>query len=118
MRADATQSEGWFYEGAGIYRHVWLEKTHPVHIIHDGVFIYSKKNGDKADVYIETSVTNESVSATSFQISAYVRDRKGKMQAIAKDQTVLLNPLEQKTTTQIISVSNPILWSLEEALFV
>ncbi|MBK8348761.1 MAG: glycosyl hydrolase 53 family protein [Saprospiraceae bacterium] len=114
VRADATQYEGWFYEGAGIYRHVWLEKTHPVHIIHDGVFIYSKKNGDKADVYLETSVTNESVSATSFQISACVRDRKGKMQAIAKDQTVLLNPLEQKTTTQIISVSNPILWSLEE----
>src|SRR5690606_23451602 len=24
VRVDATQYEGWFYEGAGIYRHVWL----------------------------------------------------------------------------------------------
>ncbi len=27
VRADATEHEGWFYEGAGIYRHVWLVKT-------------------------------------------------------------------------------------------
>jgi hypothetical protein len=27
VRVDATQSDGWFYEGAGIYRHVWLVKT-------------------------------------------------------------------------------------------
>ncbi|MCZ8216092.1 MAG: beta galactosidase jelly roll domain-containing protein, partial [Cyclobacteriaceae bacterium] len=26
VRIDATQYEGWFYEGAGIYRHVWLNK--------------------------------------------------------------------------------------------
>ena len=26
VRVDASQFEGWFYEGAGIYRHVWLEK--------------------------------------------------------------------------------------------
>ena len=24
VRADATMEEGWYYEGAGIYRHVWL----------------------------------------------------------------------------------------------
>ena len=27
VRVDATLSDGWFYEGAGIYRHVWLNKT-------------------------------------------------------------------------------------------
>ena len=32
VRVDATQSDGWFYEGAGIYRHVWLVKTQPVHV--------------------------------------------------------------------------------------
>ena len=30
VRVDATQTEGWFYEGAGIYRHVWLVKTAPL----------------------------------------------------------------------------------------
>jgi beta-galactosidase len=33
---DATKVEGWFYEGAGIYRHVWLDKTAPVAIAPDG----------------------------------------------------------------------------------
>lgn len=29
--ADARAAEGWFYEGGGIYRNVWLYKTAPVH---------------------------------------------------------------------------------------
>ena len=41
VRVDATQSEGWFYEGAGIYRHVWLVKTAPLAIAPDGVFVFS-----------------------------------------------------------------------------
>ena len=32
VRADASLEEGWFYEGAGIYRDVWIEKTSPVHV--------------------------------------------------------------------------------------
>ena len=39
MRVDATSSDGWFYEGAGIYRHVWLVKTHPVHVKQWGTFV-------------------------------------------------------------------------------
>ena len=38
---DATKVEGWFYEGAGIYRHVWLDKTAPVAIAPDGIFVWS-----------------------------------------------------------------------------
>ena len=39
VRVDATSSDGWFYEGAGIYRHVWLVKTHPVHVKKWGTFV-------------------------------------------------------------------------------
>ncbi|MBN1611637.1 MAG: beta galactosidase jelly roll domain-containing protein, partial [Polyangiaceae bacterium] len=42
VRVNASQSEGWFYEGAGIYRHVWLVKTSAVAIAPDGVFVYSR----------------------------------------------------------------------------
>ena len=42
VRVDATQPEGWFYEGAGIYRHVWLVKTAPLAVAPDGVFVYSR----------------------------------------------------------------------------
>ena len=42
VRVDATKAEGWFYEGAGIYRHVWLDKTAPVAIAPDGIFVRSE----------------------------------------------------------------------------
>ena len=32
VRVDASYGDGWFYEGAGIYRHVWLTKVDPLHI--------------------------------------------------------------------------------------
>src|SRR5438034_6735857 len=39
VRVDATSWEGWWYEGAGIYRHVWLTKTDPLHIAPNGTFV-------------------------------------------------------------------------------
>jgi beta-galactosidase len=42
VKVDASKFEGWFYEGAGIYRHVWLDRTAPVAIAPDGVFVYPK----------------------------------------------------------------------------
>ena len=42
VKVDASKFEGWFYEGAGIYRHVWLDKTAPVAIAPDGIFVWSK----------------------------------------------------------------------------
>lgn len=37
VRSDATLEEGWFYEGGGIYRHVWLDKRPPRHIADNSV---------------------------------------------------------------------------------
>jgi beta-galactosidase len=42
VRVDASRFEGWFYEGAGIYRDVWLVKTPPLAVAPDGVFVYSQ----------------------------------------------------------------------------
>ena len=40
VRADASLEEGWFYEGAGIYRDVWLEESGPVHPTPGGIWTY------------------------------------------------------------------------------
>ncbi len=67
VRVDATQYEGWFYEGAGIYRHVWLNQYNPVHIAEDGLFVHSAVRGlggvemvkgGSAEVTVETRVVN------------------------------------------------------------
>jgi len=32
VQVDANPQEGWWYEGAGLYRHAWLVKRNQVHI--------------------------------------------------------------------------------------
>ena len=61
VRVDATKFEGWFYEGAGIYRHVWLDKTAPVAIAPDGIFVWMhifKNNVPDGDARNRTSKLN------------------------------------------------------------
>jgi beta-galactosidase len=43
VRCDVTIGAGWFYEGAGIYRHVWLSKQPPLHLVEDGSFAQTKQ---------------------------------------------------------------------------
>ncbi|HEY4414562.1 MAG TPA: beta-galactosidase GalA [Verrucomicrobiae bacterium] len=66
VRVDASKFEGWFYEGAGIYRHVWLEKTAPVAIAPDGIFVYSKfKNNvpkGAAEIVVQADVLNQATN--------------------------------------------------------
>jgi len=41
VRVDASKDEGWWYDGAGIYRHVWLIRKHARHILPGSVFAYA-----------------------------------------------------------------------------
>ncbi len=57
VRCDARAQEGWWYEGGGIYRHVWLNKAEPVHIVPDGVFVTSSLQPDSsADITVQVDL--------------------------------------------------------------
>ena len=64
VRADASLGEGWFYEGAGIYRHVDLVSADPLHIPQWGTVVRSDVGADGALVRVATDVRN-SASAPS-----------------------------------------------------
>ena len=113
VRADASQYEGWFYEGAGIYRHVWLNQYNNLHIANDGVFVYSNVTKNTAAVTIETTVTNQHLSSANGSVSAYITDREGRIIGRTKEQPVSLAVNESKTVKQSIIVTNPKLWSIE-----
>ena len=57
VRVDATLNEGWWYEGAGIYRHMWLLKTSELHIKPWGVFVSSNVRTRKGNAIGAASIT-------------------------------------------------------------
>ncbi|MGD0036764.1 MAG: sugar-binding domain-containing protein [Bacteroidota bacterium] len=59
VRVDATMEGGWFYKGAGIYRHVWLNKTTPLHIAPNGIFVSSDVNENAAGVTARTTIVHK-----------------------------------------------------------
>ena len=113
VRVDATQYEGWFYEGAGIYRHVWLNKYQNTHIATDGVFAYSSIVNNKATLTVETTVNNEDYAAANYSVNIYLTDRGGNLVGTAKEQPISLITSEERIIKQTIAISNPTLWSLE-----
>jgi beta-galactosidase len=114
VRVDASQYEGWFYEGAGIYRHVWLNRYQNAHIQEDGIFAYSEITGNKANVKVETTFKNEDYKSDNLTITSYLLDRNGKVVAKSPEQAFTLKAQEEKTAIQAISTVNPRLWSLED----
>jgi beta-galactosidase len=114
VRVDASQYEGWFYEGAGIYRHVWLNKMNNLHLVQDGLVTWSKVNGNKATISFEAEVTNKGLSNNSGTVSFYITDRNGKKLGQAPDHPVSLKPNELTKLSHSLSVVSPHLWSLED----
>ncbi|MBC8051984.1 MAG: glycoside hydrolase family 2 protein [Sphingobacteriaceae bacterium] len=113
VRVDATMEEGWFYEGAGIYRHVWLNKLDDLHIVPDGTYVNSQLKNNSATITAESTLINEGKSAKSFSISQEVLDAEGKKIASGQQNNLVLKPYETRDFSVAMQVSNPKLWSLE-----
>lgn len=113
VRVDATMEEGWFYEGAGIYRHVWLTKTNPVHVVSNGSFITSEVKGNNAIVTAKTEISNESFNARSVDILQTIVDADGKVVTTAKLSNIQIPSFEKKEISSSLQVDNAKLWDLE-----
>jgi beta-galactosidase len=113
VRVDATQYEGWFYEGAGIYRHVWLNTFNNIHIPEDGLFVHASVNGKNAVVEIETEVENKNFNTSACVAYSYITDRNGKQIAKTSEQKLSLSVNQKQTVKQKLTISNVQLWSLE-----
>ena len=114
VRVDASHFEGWFYEGAGIYRHVWLVKTAPVHVAHWGVFVKATPKTGRGLIATDVTLVNESEQATVVALDGAVLDAKGKAVAKCGLAGITLKPWEERVVTLKTEVKAPKLWSLEE----
>jgi beta-galactosidase len=117
VRVDATKFEGWFYEGAGIYRHVWLEKTAPLAIAPDGIFVYStfKNNvpADTAQVHVDATLLNTRPDAATAEVSCEIISPEGQSLSSFKAPATDAPGQSQTTIRASAEVASPVLWSPE-----
>ena len=114
VRADATLEEGWFYEGAGIYRDAWLLKSAAVGVAPFGTFVYAdlKQPYDKATIYVETEVNNHSLTTQQCEVSHRLLDADGREVAKSESSTIMLRA-KQTLNSQLLTLNlnAPHLWS-------
>jgi len=113
VKVDATMEEGWYYEGAGIVRHVWLYKTSPLHVARCGTFITTEIEDESAIITVRTEVLNESDETKVFDVSEHIADDQGKTIALGIKQELTLLPGEQKLYYSKYRIQYPKLWSLQ-----
>lgn len=115
VRADATLEEGWFYEGAGIYRHVWLDKSDPLHVAPFGTFIYAdlKPPYKEALVTVETKVDNKSLVSADYEIRNVLVAPDGTKTTfpISSESGVL--PKSNRLSKVSTIITDPVLWDIE-----
>lgn len=113
VRVDATTQEGWWYEGAGIYRHVWLNQTGPLHVALHGTFVRTTVTGDSADVTVDTTVRNDGKAGERFALEHELRDPAGRIVARADVPAGAVNADASIDISAQLRVASPQLWSLQ-----
>jgi beta-galactosidase len=113
---DGLSTEGWWYEGAGIYRHVRLYAKELLHIAHDGIFIsprLDEKTANDWDVMCEATVENSSYSSCGFKIRTEIYDNDKLIASGESEDSICLS--DSKTQIRhMLRIHNPQRWDVIE----
>src|SRR5581483_4353250 len=115
VRADNSKlpSARW-YTGSGIYRHVWLNVTHPVHVAPWGTFVTTPQvSPQRAAVRIATQVANDSDREAAIDVEQVIRRRDGGVVARSRKPATVAARSKSDLTHEL-EIANPQLWSPDE----
>ncbi|HWI56631.1 MAG TPA: beta-galactosidase GalA [Bacillota bacterium] len=116
---DPRTFEGWWYEGGGLYRHVWLNVAEAVHLAPWGTFVTTHlpepvegAQPSPAQVTVQSTIANDSGSAAEVTLRLEVVDEQGSVVArtVAPARAVAGQPV---CLTNHLMVARPQLWSIE-----
>jgi beta-galactosidase len=115
-------TENWdsrWYPGAGIYRHVWLVKTNPVHVGLWGTYITTPDIAEQsANITIDVSVDNQTAKAVKAIVrtqlfEAGVGNTLNQKVAATKDVRVVIQPGGSTVAKATANIVHPKAWSIE-----
>lgn len=111
VRADNLKQASRWYTGSGIYRHVWLTVTDPLHVARHGSYVTTPEISDsQALVKISTTVQNDSDDARNGVMLTRILDPAGNAVGQA-ESAVAVPPRGMATVTQEIRAARPHLWA-------
>ena len=113
VRVDSRPNQGWWYEGGGLYRHVWLVKRAPVHVVTDGLYVHpSPLAAGGWRTPVEATVENTGERPVDVVVEAVLYDPHGAPIAAART-AVTVAPLSRVVALAPMDVASPALWSVE-----
>lgn len=123
VRVDHREPNSRWYSGAGIYRKVWLERYEQTHILSDGVYISSDRDGTVTVVTEVERPENETVENYSVRTSVYGSECSSQplvsteysCTAVDKSvmpDTVVRESCKYSVNTQTLKIDRPILWDI------
>ena len=110
---DARGKEGWWYEGAGIYRPIWLVKKPPVHFAYDGIFVKPQKTDDKWRIDIQAEIENSFKDDSDCVIQININNPDGECIASKTINKYIKGFSDDIIKETIILENNPELWDIE-----
>ena len=122
VRVDPVLPEGWWYEGGGIYRHVWLIDVPQIYSLPEETFIRTEINTEckTACVSLETTIHNSSDSDQEISLAYIIKTPDGTIAAraeahgeCAKNSETVLKTQVQLSDITLWDTENPALYSLE-----
>ena len=111
VRVDASFGDGWFYEGAGIYRHVWLTKTDSLHLCRWESYVRTAIKPATTALSLGTIVHNQTGQAAPARVHWQICDAAGKTVAVAATATQSIAPDGTLEFTAVAELAAPSLWS-------
>ena len=111
---NVQENEGWWYEGGGIYRNVWLLKTAPIAVETDGVYVAPERQADgRWTVDLEATLVSIAPTAQEAEVLSELMDAAGNVVATAKGSGTV--PSHGKSTIKYQTVcENPHLWDVDD----
>lgn len=114
VKVDARDIEGWWYEGAGIYRHVWLIAAPPMHIAPWGIAVTTPQvNYSLATINVRTQVVNANPEPRQCRLRTIIRDGKGNHIGVMETEGMIAAG-KNIEFIQETKVTSPDLWSPQE----
>jgi hypothetical protein len=103
-----------WYPGSGIYRHVWLNVTGPVHIAPWGTYVTTPVAvTDEALVSVETRVMNETPAQVPATVVTSIVNARGEEVATAKSEEPITAGKDRSFAQQVV-ITRPSLWAPEQ----